>query len=251
MEKVHISNKNPEAYVNAILRPHRPNDKFIQGRVYLNNGCPIQNACVKVTDRHYNPLEHTLTDNHGNYNLTYPSNGYFCIFAKDNFETQVILIEEIPNIVTLKEYDIVAIVTGTVVINTRHNPVSYVVAEIENKDFSQTVSANEKGEFLFSNVPHGNYHLTLKGNNICTHHQNFFAPPSLKIVSLGVIYVEFIPINGTLNGIISNEDGVALVGVTVVLYKDNTPINSTKTVENGVYFFGNLAEGTYSIQAFD
>lgn len=254
MEKIHINNKNPEAYINAILRPHRPKDKFISGRVYLDNGCPIQNACIKITDRHYNPLEHTITDNFGNYNLIYPPNGYYCIFAKENFKTQVISIEEIPNIVILKEEDLNSIVIGTAVINNKHNPVSHIVAEIknkENKEFSQTVSANEKGEFVFSNVTHGNYTLTLRGNNICTYHHNFFVPNLIKIVSLGVIYVEFIPINGTLNGIITNEDGTPLIGVTVVLYKENFPIGSTKTIENGLYFFGNLQEGTYSIQAFD
>lgn len=251
MEKVRISQQNPEAYVNAILKKNNPPNKSISGLIYLENGCPLNNACVKVTDRHYNPLEHTISNFQGEYNLTYPENGYYCIFAKENYVTQILELSKIPEIIVLKGENIVSIVTGTVVINHKQAPIPLALVEIKSENFSKTTSTNEKGEFLFSYVPTGNYSLIIKGNNIVTYNYKFFIPHAIKIIPIGTLYVEFLPIHGTLNGVITDENGVPLVGVTVILYKENNPISSTKTIENGIYFFGNLLEGTYYIQAFD
>lgn len=252
METVHISHKNPEAYVNAILRPNTPTQKILTGRVYSENGCPLSNACVKITDRHYNPLQHTITDTKGCYSITYPNKGYYSIFSKENYGTQLLSIDDIPEIVTLKYEDINSIVTGRVMLNTRIKPPDFLaVLELTSPDFSQSTTTTENGEFIFSNVPSGNYNLNIRGNNILTYNNVIFIPPSTKIMPIGLIYLEFIDIHGTLNGIITNTEGLGLVDVTVVLYKEGVPINCTKTIENGVYFFGNLAEGNYSIQAFN
>lgn len=251
MQNIHITNENNQAYVQAILNPQK-HKHILSGAIY-HTYCgqlqPLESCCIKILDEQYYPLEHTISNSSGNFSLLLPQNGSLVICAKDGFETQLFPLKQFPKTVTMQKDSSFNLVIGSIFVGRTpaKNP---VMIRIYAPHYERVTMCNEKGEFIFENVPSGKYHISINGNFSNPYHNEFFVSPHAKIIPLGHIYLDYLPTLGTINGIITNHENIPLVGVTVVLYQNHKPIAYTKTIEDGIYFFGHIKAGNYHIQAF-
>lgn len=102
---------------------------------------------------------------------------------------------------------------------------------------------NSNGDFLFSNVPSGLYYVTprLPGHIFNPTTQGFSlstAPRAANFVATAVY---------SLSGKITTGDGAAIPNVSLALTNGSSNLPPTLTNANGVYAFGNLPAGTYTV----
>ncbi len=253
-----------ETVVNLILEDTQNFDTTIYGSV--NDGInPISNATVSVLDIDGNPYAHTITDIDGYYSFEGLTIGTYGINAICNgyktSEVQSVSLTESCTIeinFTLLADSNLGTVTGIV---TTDNQTPLEGVKLSLLDFNKvTIAATysiDDGEFVIYDIPNGEYTL------IATK-QGYWPSNSINItIDSGNILNIFInmliddPFNGTINGIITNEQGQGVEGCFVGLYKviqngnitEENLIAYTKTNSQGKYLFGNVSEGTYVIGA--
>lgn len=247
--KIRINN-NTEKQVNTQIS-NSTQLREIRGRVYDICGKPIANACIKALDCNYTPLVHTITDPCGNFTLLVtPKIPLQLVIAKNGYRTENIKnCNEYLNI-TLHNENKNSLVIGQVFpIFEYSSPCSLLLA---NKQNSYRTFCDKCGNFSFNDIPQGKYNLTITGNEIKKRTLCLNISSAKNLIQLGKIKVCPINIKGTIHGIITNECGQVVENSFIVLYNaiNNTPIASTKTNQEGLYFFGSVPRGEYYIKAY-
>lgn len=248
------------------------NTGSISGTVTNPEGQPVEGVLVKIFNNNHDPLYHTLTDENGYYSFSAiePESGYHLAVVKDEY-----LLNEVTafSIVAGQTLDIdatitpdpsalLSIITGHI-FDIKNNPLEGVVFTLLKLDGGMEVpvgitTTNEYGQFVFVNVESGSYvgRATKQG----------YVPEiiEIKVTTSGSIIdisetMEESPTEslGTINGIITNDEGAGIEGAVVILYEVSgdpenptlTPIRYTSTIEGGVYLFGDVPQGNYVVKA--
>lgn len=234
---------------------------------------PIPNATVKLFDSKGLPFKHTLTDDKGLYSMDgVPAGTYSVGTVKDGYR----LSDTVG--VTLSENDVTEInfvctpdatlalgaIAGVLNINEhegKQEPLSnakIALLDINGNVVATTYTADD-GEFAFYDVANGKYTV------ISTADGYLPASPMTVTITGGSIAnitmsmnVDSRTYNGTVSGIIRDNNGHAVAGCFVGLYQivkqeDGTIkeilVATTKANTAGKYMFGSVSEGQYLVKA--
>ncbi|WBW97737.1 MSCRAMM family protein [Oceanirhabdus sp. W0125-5] len=234
------------------------NNISISGKVINEcDGRPIPLACIKFTDKNYNPLYHCFTDTQGYFyikeyfldtiRIIVSKKGYkifsSSIYSIKDYELKNLVVQISPRC------EIERIITG-VVCDCNYNPAENVHVILRNEDNNTIHSTytNKNGIFVVDDVEHGYYTIIFCSYMYYKYSYNFIFDYG-KIMPLGETCIRKKDLKGTLNGIITDKEGNPINEAIVVLFDevDNWPLQFTRTNEKGVYLFYNLDVGRYFI----
>lgn len=241
----------------------------IQGTVTNDLSEVIEGAVIKIMDKDYNPLEHTITGPDGKYVFTtfQPGSDYHLYSSAPGYELASLdpftlnqdqtLTKDVT--MTPDTSSDLSFIAGDITDNDGNPIMGAVVQLFSVVDSVETllglVFSNEFGQYVFSELALGNYvvrisaigYLPVKSDVSIT------APSSIiKVVSQ--LIVDPVVSKGTISGIITDENDQPVVGADVILYRVEeddslTPIGLTKTITGGVYLFVNTAPGNYKVKS--
>ncbi|MCX7884073.1 MAG: carboxypeptidase-like regulatory domain-containing protein [Caloramator sp.] len=254
-----INFKENEIKIDLPLREVSfPNRIIIKGKIIDENFKPIKKAYIKITDENFNPLNHTKTNCRGEFSLYVYKNeklivnaehkGFYTftsrVYLKDEKELQNLLIK------LSRLSQIQNIIKGKYICCFK--PVKETEVELQNtkdKNIKYITSTNDKGVFLFNNIPSGKYILSLISNDYCSKNIKICICLYKQFYNIGIINAKRKIKLGTINGVITDKSGNPIDNALVVLFdaKRNIPIYSTYTNERGVYLIGGILPGKYYI----
>lgn len=258
-----------EEAVNLSLVPAPSVLATVYGTV-TDGTIPIPNATVKLFDSTGAPFQHTMTDAAGAYSLSdIPAGTYTIAAVADGFRlstavgvtlsvgdtTQIPLVCVADPTLALGAVAGVLTVAGTA--NTPLAGAKVTLLNTSGEAVSTTYTAAD-GEFLFYDVADGIYTLLASADGYLT-----TAPMTVTITGGSTanlvmsIQVDVRTYNGTVSGTIRDQNGNAVAGCFVGLYRINsdgsltqeTLIASTKTNDAGNYLFGGVTSGQYLVKA--
>lgn len=246
------------------------------GKIYgyvKNEQCkPIFRALVKVMTEDNNPVTYALTNREGKYIIENIREGKYNIFAiapkKKLNERLGIVIKngECINIDFLLKYDKAmnrGIIVGDLFSCKGSKPIYGAVLKLFSIGgcLQAITYTNEYGQFAFRDVGLGYYILRI--NALGYFNKNIYVcVTKCGQIIFKVIYMIENPsiANGTVSGVIMNNENEPINRADVILYKviqinrfiksnKLIPISYTKTNQSGVYLFINVPKGTYKIKA--
>ncbi|MDK2820839.1 MAG: hypothetical protein PWP31_804 [Clostridia bacterium] len=244
----------------------------VTGTITDPNGNTVQGALVKIMDNNHNPLYHALTDVNGKYNISAiaPGSEYHFHVVKDGYliseETSFSIVAgqtlEINSIIIPDPNAALSTIAGHVT-DPDGNPVENLVATLVKIEQGEenpvaVTTTNEYGQYVFVNIQTGDYIIRITGLGYkAAEVQVTITQPGSIVKVETVIQISPVDSQGTINGIISDENGNPIVGAAVILYEvtgdpDNptlTPIRYTRTIEGGVYLFGEVPQGKYVVKS--
>lgn len=240
--------------------------------VVTDNGVPVPNATVKLFDSTGLPFKHTLTDTDGQYSMDGVPAAIYTISAvctgyRLSPATGVILSSggstEVNFALTPDTTLSLGAIAGTLTTLSGTTVVPVSGAKITLSNNTSTVIATthtvDDGEFAFYDVADGVYTVLATADGYLTS-----APMAVTIVNGSIanlnmtMVVDSRTYNGTVSGIIRDQNGMAVAGCFVSLYQvtnagqstqQETLIATTKTNVEGKYLFGNVAAGEYLVKA--
>lgn len=262
-----------EADIDLNLNPASEISASIHGKV-TDGTKPIPNATVKLFDSKGLPYKHTLTDENGNYSMDgVPSGTYSVGSVKNGYR----LSDAVG--VTLSDTDTTEInltcipdetlslgaIAGVLNIGEHEgeDTIPLAGAKITLFDINGEVVAATytvaDGEFAFYDVADGRYTLLSSADGYLP------ASPMNVTITGGSIAnitmsmtVDSRTFNGTVSGIIRDNNGHAVAGCFVGLYQvikgengktKETLVATTKTNAAGKYLFGSVTGGNYLVKA--
>lgn len=260
-QKVVISNESEEICTKIVINEKTDSESVLSGTVTDKATTKtIDNVCIHITDSEYNPVTHTFSDIDGHFSLrgklpscirilaakkgyvTYTSDVVTCMCVEKKGIT--IALSPAPN-------------NGVVLFgctkDTNQKPAEGVkITLYRNGSLSpyDVSTTNSEGMFVFDNIEPGGYRMIYQSLlfNECT--RNIEISREQPIVVLETSYMRRKPVKGTVNGIITDANGLAVGNALVILCNANhTPLQVTRTNERGVYIFSKLDTGTYYIIA--
>ena len=257
-----------EADVNLSLPPAPSTLVSVYGTV-TNGVTPIANATVKLFDSAGLPYRHTVTDASGSYVIDgIPAGTYSLAAVADGYRVSdaagVTLSDgastEIPIVCTLDATLALGAIAGVLSVAGAAVFTPLAGAKITLKDalgadVSATYSAND-GEFVFYDVADGVYTLISTADGYLA-----TAPMTVTILNGSIanvtmsMTVDERTYSGTVSGVIRDQNGAAVAGCFVGLYRldagagSETLLAATKTNSTGNYLFGGVASGQYLVKA--
>ena len=257
-----------EADVNLGLPPAPSTLASVYGTV-TNGVTPIANATVKLFDSAGLPYRHTVTDASGSYVIDgIPAGTYSLAAVADGYRVSdaagVTLSDgastEIPIVCTLDATLALGAIAGVLSVAGAAVFTPLAGAKITLKDalgadVSATYSAND-GEFVFYDVADGVYTLISTADGYLA-----TAPMTVTILNGSIanvtmsMTVDERTYSGTVSGVIRDQNGAAVAGCFVGLYRldagagSETLLAATKTNSTGNYLFGGVASGQYLVKA--
>ena len=257
-----------EADVNLSLPPAPSTLASVYGTV-TNGVTPIANATVKLFDSAGLPYRHTVTDASGSYVIDgIPAGTYSLAAVADGYRVSdaagVTLSDgastEIPIVCTLDATLALGAIAGVLSVAGAAVFTPLAGAKITLKDalgadVSATYSAND-GEFVFYDVADGVYTLISTADGYLA-----TAPMTVTILNGSIanvtmsMTVDERTYSGTVSGVIRDQNGAAVTGCFVGLYRLDaeagieTLLAATKTNSTGNYLFGGVASGQYLVKA--
>lgn len=262
-----------EADVDLNLNPASKTSASIHGKV-TDGTNPIPGATVKLFDSKGMPYKHTLTDEKGDYSMndipagTYSvgavQNGYRLsdavgVTLSDSDTTEINLICTTDSTLSL------GAIAGVLNIGEHgedeESPLSGAKITLLNisGEVVATTYTVEDGEFAFYDVADGKYTLLSSAQGYLP-----AAPMTVTITGGSIanitmsMVVDSRTYNGTVSGIIRDNNGNAVAGCFVGLYEvtvgekgktKETLVSTTKTNAGGKYLFGGVLGGNYMIKA--
>lgn len=244
----------------------------IFGTITDNNDDPVKGVLIKIMDNDHNPLYHTLTDDEGKYTISSlePGSDYHFYAIKDGYllkEERGFAIEagqslEINSKITLDPEATLSTITGHI-FDTDGNPIQNMIITLLKIDGEEEIpvaitSTNEYGQGIFVNVQIGNYiaRATKQGYETGVIEVKVSEPGSIINID-AVISESSTESQGTINGVIADDEGNPIGEAVVILYEvtgdaENpiyTPKRYSRTSEDGAYLFGNVPKGNYIVKA--
>ncbi|AYF53864.1 hypothetical protein G8S21_07720 [Clostridium botulinum C] len=250
---------------------HKSLNSEVTGIITDTNGNPIENATVKVMSSDYEPLMHTSTDSNGRYEFSnIPSNKSYNIFAiakgkkleqGNEFTINTGQIINMNFVLKDDSYSNFGVIFGKVVNEIEQIPVSSAevklfTSNVKESNLKAITYTNDNGEYMFTDIPKGNYIAKISALGYNDENSDVSITDDDEIVSM---LVDITPngqydLNGTVSGIVMDENNTAVNGGDVLLCKVDsksraTPVAFTKTNKSGVYLFTNVSKGNYNIRA--
>lgn len=256
-----------EADINLNLTPAGGTQASVYG-VVTDGQTPIPNATVKLFDSNGVPFRHTMTDANGAYSMDGVPIGTYTIAAvKDGYRLSDAAGLTLSAGTTL-EIPLVCTPDGTLSLGAIAGVLSVTGPEpgplggakitlmtTGNTAVAATYTADD-GEFVFYDVADGSYTLMASSEGYLP-----AAPVAVQIIGGSIANVTMTmtadqrTYNGTVSGIITDQNGVAVSGSFVGLYRldtvtgNETLVATTKTNAAGKYLFGGVTAGNYLVKA--
>ena len=255
-----------EADINLILPPVAPATATVYGTV-TNGTDPIPDATVKLFDSLGAPYQHTVTDKNGAYTLAgIPAGTYTVAGVKDGYLLSdgagVVLSSGDTTQVNLVCTQDASLALGTIagvvqtLVNLVQTPLSGAKISLLNaaSEVVATTYSVDDGEFAFYDLADGAYTLIASAAGYIT-----TAPMAVTILDGSIanvvlsMTVDSRTYNGTVSGIIRDQNGNAVAGCFVGLFQvaagQELLIATTKTNTDGKYLFGGVTSGEYLVKA--
>ncbi|MEG0753767.1 MAG: carboxypeptidase-like regulatory domain-containing protein [Angelakisella sp.] len=224
----------------------------INGTVTNCCGDLLKGVCVKALSANYQPIAHTMTDCGGMFTLILRQRENIrIVLSKCGYATlQLCNVSDCVK-VCLEKQAISCLLSGRVVY-ANGCPAAPVRIQLVNSTVNRCVFSKPDGSFLFTRVKNGKYTLTISGNACKEKSLYVSVAKGVPSYNLGCLQVEALNIMCTIHGIITDTKGKPLNNAVVVLFNCSTrqPILHTLTNEDGLYFFGQVHQGCYYIEAY-
>lgn len=257
-----------EADVNLSLPPAPSTLASVYGTV-TNGTNPIPDATVKLFDSAGLPYRHTITDASGAYVIDgIPAGTYSLAAVADGYRVSDAVGVTLADGATT-EIPITCVADATLALGTIAGVVSVAGAaaftplagakitlkDALDADVAATYTADD-GEFVFYDVADGIYTLIATASGYLT-----TAPMTVTISGGSIANVTMSmaiderTYNGTVSGVIRDQNGAAVAGCFVGLYQlgagsgTETLLAATKTNTEGKYLFGGVSSGQYLVKA--
>ncbi|EES91421.1 collagen-binding protein [Clostridium sp. K25] len=231
----------------------------------------ISGAYIKLMSNTYAPLRHTITDSKGNYSFKDVVAGSYYLFAISNgmnLEQSSLLVVK-PYHYYVQDFTLtanpsanLAIIAGDLTQQGTQNAINgAIISLFANISAGETLQAitysNQYGQFVFRDVPNGNYIVRITALSYESISQNVTINSSGKIVQVikALTPSPIVNAKGTVSGIITDANGQPINRADVILYREETsnhaltPIAFTKTNAKGVYLFVGVEPGTYKVKS--
>lgn len=255
-----------EADINLTLPPVPTATATVFGTV-TDGADPIPDATVKLFDSLGAPYQHTVTDENGAYTLEgIPAGTYTVASVKDGYLLSdgagVVLSSGDTTQVNLVCTQDASLALGTIagvvqtLVNLVQTPLSGAKISLLNaaSEVVATTYSVDDGEFAFYDLADGAYTLIASAAGYIT-----TAPMAVTILDGSIanvvlsMTVDSRTYNGTVSGIIRDQNGNAVAGCFVGLFQvaagQKLLIATTKTNTDGKYLFGGVTSGEYLVKA--
>lgn len=255
-----------EADINLTLPPVPTATATVFGTV-TDGADPIPDATVKLFDGLGAPYQHTVTDENGAYTLEgIPAGTYTVAGVKDGYLLSdgagVVLSSGDTTQVNLVCTQDASLALGTIagvvqtLVNLVQTPLSGAKISLLNaaSEVVATTYSVDDGEFAFYDLADGAYTLIASAAGYIT-----TAPMAVTILDGSIanvvlsMTVDSRTYNGTVSGIIRDQNGNAVAGCFVGLFQvaagQELLIATTKTNTDGKYLFGGVTSGEYLVKA--
>ena len=255
-----------EADINLTLPPVPTATATVFGTV-TDGADPIPDATVKLFDSLGAPYQHTVTDENGAYTLEgIPAGTYTVAGVKDGYLLSdgagVVLSSGDTTQVNLVCTQDASLALGTIagvvqtLVNLVQTPLSGAKISLLNaaSEVVATTYSVDDGEFAFYDLADGAYTLIASAAGYIT-----TAPMAVTILDGSIanvvlsMTVDSRTYNGTVSGIIRDQNGNAVAGCFVGLFQvaagKELLIATTKTNTDGKYLFGGVTSGEYLVKA--
>lgn len=255
-----------EADINLTLPPVPTATATVFGTV-TDGTDPIPDATVKLFDSLGAPYQHTVTDENGAYTLEgIPAGTYTVAGVKDGYLLSdgagVVLSSGDTTQVNLVCTQDASLALGTIagavqtLVNLVQTPLSGAKISLLNaaSEVVATTYSVDDGEFAFYDLADGAYTLIASAAGYIT-----TAPMAVTILDGSIanvvlsMTVDSRTYNGTVSGIIRDQNGNAVAGCFVGLFQvaagQELLIATTKTNTDGKYLFGGVTSGEYLVKA--
>ena len=253
-----------EARVDLVLqkKPPMPATRLC-GRVLTCEHEPICRATVKVLDRDYNPVTHTLTDEHGLYNIKnmLAPGCYRLTAAAEGFltaRTIDFMLGRYPQhiVLSLKKDPVHerGVIYGLTTDAEKKEPLADTLLMLceEGGKLVAKNSSNAYGQYLFPMVWPGKYVLTASRNGYLGQSVIVLAERKAMIKCDILLDKNSETSFGTISGLIKGELR-CYQDATVALYriddKGETLVKLETTTSEGLYLFTNVENGHYRVKA--
>lgn len=255
-----------EADINLTLPPVPTATATVFGTV-TDGTDSIPDATVKLFDSLGAPYQHTVTDENGAYTLEgIPAGTYTVAGVKDGYLLSdgagVVLSSGDTTQVNLVCTQDASLALGTIagvvqtLVNLVQTPLSGAKISLLNaaSEVVATTYSVDDGEFAFYDLADGAYTLIASAAGYIT-----TAPMAVTILDGSIanvvlsMTVDSRTYNGTVSGIIRDQNGNAVAGCFVGLFQvaagQELLIATTKTNTDGKYLFGGVTSGEYLVKA--
>lgn len=255
-----------EADINLTLPPVPTATATVFGTV-TDGADHIPDATVKLFDSLGAPYQHTVTDENGAYTLEgIPTGTYTVAGVKDGYLLSdgagVVLSSGDTTQVNLVCTQDASLALGTIagvvqtLVNLVQTPLSGAKISLLNaaSEVVATTYSVDDGEFAFYDLADGAYTLIASAAGYIT-----TAPMAVTILDGSIanvvlsMTVDSRTYNGTVSGIIRDQNGNAVAGCFVGLFQvaagQELLIATTKTNTDGKYLFGGVTSGEYLVKA--
>lgn len=255
-----------EADINLTLPPVPTATATVFGTV-TDGADPIPDATVKLFDSLGAPYQRTVTDENGAYTLEgIPAGTYTVAGVKDGYLLSdgagVVLSSGDTTQVNLVCTQDASLALGTIagvvqtLVNLVQTPLSGAKISLLNaaSEVVATTYSVDDGEFAFYDLADGAYTLIASAAGYIT-----TAPMAVTILDGSIanvvlsMTVDSRTYNGTVSGIIRDQNGNAVAGCFVGLFQvaagQELLIATTKTNTDGKYLFGGVTSGEYLVKA--
>ncbi|WP_434799156.1 MSCRAMM family protein [Terrisporobacter vanillatitrophus] len=252
-------------YLSLTRVPVIPNT-MLTGTVCSDTGFPIRGAIVKVFSVDYVPIEHTITNDFGNFcfkNILPPGKYNIIATADDYRVSNAYQVNIWPNnrvslCINLYKNDILnsATLYGIVreEIGTTICDATVIISDYDNPKKTIAIThSNSDGEYLAYGLKAGKYWVLASKKDYVFYEKILVSIDTKQILNLDLFLYEVIDSRkGTISGQITSK-GIAVPYAVVGLYSidgnKHTLIQIKESNNEGMYLFADVAPGKYLVKS--
>lgn len=245
--RIVFTKDHQEACVSCVVS--KQSLEVMYGCVYDTFHRCLPHVTIKLVDHALQPIKHTISGNDGCFMMTGNPASHYLLLAKEGYQllfVSCVTTKQAMSFTLVKEAVYACDVIGRCKVNQQCLPQDMIAILDET-----LVRVNPCGNFAFTHVKPGMHTLHIHGETCESYHKKIEIYKGESFLDLGCIALVYKQIGCTLHGVISDELGKGINHALVLLccsYCDQC-IKQTHTNSEGIYFFGNLKQGSYYIKA--